>query len=137
MNATRSKYGHVHAEAFMLMTYACRMCHHAEIIWNSRDGVTPFGLNCPSCGQPTMLHVNWEQDVYAPQHKLHRHQKFWRDGTPDEAAAIMRTRIQQSRKAGLGVDVARAIKLEDDARNGKCHEFQPGWPTLAIHMGDQ
>ena len=36
---------HNHAEAFKLMIYACENpdCLHQEKIWNSRDGVTPFG----------------------------------------------------------------------------------------------
>ena len=32
---------HNHKEAYMLMNYRCE-CGHHELIWNSRDGVTPF-----------------------------------------------------------------------------------------------
>ena len=35
-----------HAEAFCLMKYRCEKCGQAEVVWNSRDGVTPFIINC-------------------------------------------------------------------------------------------
>lgn len=79
-------------EAFCLMWYACK-CGHQERIWNSRDGVTPFSLPCPSCDAPTLSHDRWTEDRYAPDHKLHLGQRFWRDGTPDEAEAIMHRRL--------------------------------------------
>jgi hypothetical protein len=78
-----------HKEAFCLMTYACK-CGHRERIWNSRDGVTPFAAQCPSCDDGIMQHVDWALDRRAVEHKLRPGQKFWRDGTPDEAEAIMR-----------------------------------------------
>lgn len=46
-----------HAEAFCLMTYLCKGCGHREVIWNSRDGVTPFAATCPSCGGATLASV--------------------------------------------------------------------------------
>ena len=70
---------HNHTEAFRLMQYACEDCEHNEIIWNSRDGVTPFGMNCPACNSINMLHVNWRQDVYAPDHVPEPGQGVWID----------------------------------------------------------
>jgi hypothetical protein len=37
-----SETKHNHGEAFALMTYRCDAGCHTEVIWNSRDGVTPF-----------------------------------------------------------------------------------------------
>jgi len=48
-NQRLTPLGHRHVEAFCLMHYACD-CGHHEVIWNSRDGVTPFTAPCPSCG---------------------------------------------------------------------------------------
>jgi hypothetical protein len=127
------KHGHNHGEAFMLMTYACK-CGHREVIWNSRDGVTPFGLGCPSCGQPTLQHVEWGRDVYAPNHTLHREQRFWRDGTPDEAEAIMRRRIERM-KDQYPLAPKEAERLIRQCREGDEHEFQKGWPTIDRHCG--
>lgn len=37
-------------EAYVVMIYRCRKCAHRERIWNSRDGVTPFLVDCRRCG---------------------------------------------------------------------------------------
>lgn len=127
MNAT-TKNGHLHGEAFMLMWYACNKCPHHERIWNSRDGVTPFGMDCPSCGGVSS-HVDWKRDEYAPNHKLHRHQRFWRDGTIAEARAIMERRIEQSKGTQYEVSAEYAKQLLSDEVL-TTSEFQTGWPML-------
>lgn len=114
----------------MLMNYACANGHR-EVIWNSRDGVTPFGCKCSACGIENMLHDDWSQDVYAPDHKLANGQRFWRDGTPDEAEAIMRKRIERYRDKHP-IPVAKAQALIQEARDGTASEFQPGWPMLSV-----
>lgn len=132
----RTDHGHAHAEAFCLMWYVCRGCGHRERLWNSRDGVTPFGMGCPSCNGNQLLHADWHLDEYAPKHQLNQCQRFWRDGTPDEAEAIMRRRINLGRKSGLACDAAKELSLIAKARNpppGDYGEFQKGWPSLGIH----
>lgn len=70
-----------HAEAFNLMWYRCKTCGHAERYWNSRDGVTPFGTSCPSCGGNSLMHDAWHLDTYAPNHVPHSGQRVWKDCT--------------------------------------------------------
>lgn len=120
-----------HNEAFALMWYACK-CGHRERIWNSRDGVTPFGSGCPSCGD-TLSHVDWNLDTAAPNHKLHRGQRFWRDGTNDEAAAIMERRIARAKGTEWEAPPDVAEKLIHEAREGTSDEFRSGWPMLDEH----
>jgi hypothetical protein len=120
---TEHKFG----EAFMLMTYACK-CGHREVIWNSRNGVTPFGMSCPSCGNPSLQHIGWKGDIFAPDHKLHQYQRFWRDGTPDEAESIMRRRIESMRDK-YPCPPEREAELIKSAREGN-EEFWPGWPMI-------
>lgn len=131
-----------HKAAFALMWYACEGkqrsvagapsertgCGHRELIWNSRDGVTPFGCACPSCGK-TMLHVDWERDVRVPDYKPRPGQGFWRDGTPDEAEAIIRKRVEQW-KDEYPIPTATLEALIKASREGKEGEFRTGWPTL-------
>lgn len=114
-------------DAFMLMWYACK-CGHRERVWNSRDGITPFGMDCPSCGD-FLNHVNWGDDVAAPNHTLLPRQKFWRDGTPDEAEAIMRKRIAQMQDEYPTSD-EEAAEIIKACRDGTASEFQKGWPML-------
>ena len=54
-----------HGEGFNLMQYHCKQCGRMETLWNSRDGVTPFGLNCRVCGGKS-YHENWSRDVHDP-----------------------------------------------------------------------
>jgi hypothetical protein len=55
-----------HGEAFCHMTYASKDGGETEVIWNSRDGVTPF-IICSRNGTE-MKHVNWRQDRRDPSY---------------------------------------------------------------------
>lgn len=75
---------HVHGEAFKLMTYrADDGSEEEEVIWNSRDGVTPFVITLRSGKQAT--HVNWGGDRYAPDHKPQLGERIFVDITPERA----------------------------------------------------
>lgn len=57
--------------AYCLMIYKCSHCKHMEILWNSRDGVTPFTVDCRCCKELSMQHILWNEDTlvgesYAP-----------------------------------------------------------------------
>ena len=53
-----------HAEAFKLMKYRTDDGLEWEIIWNSRDGVTPFVVESKTGKE--MAHVDWDQDAIVP-----------------------------------------------------------------------
>ena len=137
--------GHIHVEAFCLMHYRCSACHHLELIWNSRDGVTPVSMRCPSCGNVghsmgNMSHAAFDQDVYAPEHKLNRYQKFWRDMTFDEATKIINERYERSQ--GTKYVMPKSMldemlqKLKDDWDNPERTEpFHKGKPMLDVYLG--
>lgn len=118
-----------HAEAFALMWYACS-CGHRERIWNSRDGVTAFGSSCPSCGN-IMDHVDWKKDQIAVNHKLHRGQRFWRDGTVEDAVKIVERSLKRFAEDGHPPPTAVANKMRAEAAN-QTGNWQLGWPMLDI-----
>lgn len=132
---------HNHGEAFALMWYVCQNkqgCPHTERIWNSRDGVTPFGgITCPSCGtsglKGGLSHVMFSTDTYAPGHKLAPGQRFFRDGTKAEAIKIMERRAVAYALVGhdFPPDVLARIIAEINA--GTSQEFLPGWPMVDRH----
>jgi hypothetical protein len=97
---------HQHAEAFCLMWYACR-CGHQERIWNSRDGVTPFGTRCPSCNQPTLQHERWSEDAYAPDFKPAFGQRQWVSMTRERAEHLARDSAAAHKAAG-GAEVSES-----------------------------
>ena len=59
-----------------LMHYQCRDCGKIEVLWNSRDRVTPFMMDCLKCAG-TMQHVGI--DIDAPKHVPHRGQRVFID----------------------------------------------------------
>lgn len=61
---------HVHREAFALMQYESAetpVPSVRRLVWNSRDGVTPFGFTDPTTGIG-LTHVRWSEDRYVPDH---------------------------------------------------------------------
>lgn len=112
----RTSYGHQHAEAFCLMWYACE-CGHRERVWNSRDGVTAFGFQCPSCKAPQLKHINWNLDQYAPDHVPAPGQRIWIDMTRDRALEIARRTVDQVAMGSVpkGADLNR---IADAVYNG-------------------
>ena len=119
-----TKNGHQSAEAFCLMWYACRECGHCECIWNSRDGVTPFCMGCPSCGKPEMNHIEWQLDEYAPHHKPRRGQRIWASMTMERATVLAKRMLARHKPDATDDEV------QDLARD----YFGDGnQPTLRIH----
>lgn len=55
---------YAHGEAFCLMAYISDDGETGELIWNSRDGVTPFCVT--SRDGVEMIHTDWDKDIYAP-----------------------------------------------------------------------
>jgi hypothetical protein len=104
---------HSCGDAFMLMKYASKDGHIVEYLWNSRDGVTPFGLTAKD-EKTELLHVDWQNDIYcrnfeppidmrifvrmtrerALEHAKRNVEKWWTDNNgfrerfPDKAEAI-------------------------------------------------
>jgi hypothetical protein len=81
---TATKNGHQHPEAFALMTYASRDGRIKEVIWNSRDGVTPFCVTALD-GETELTHVNWQGDIYAPDWVPPLGSRMFVDLTPERA----------------------------------------------------
>lgn len=122
--AHMAERGHHHAEAFCLMRYECRTCKHHEIIWNSRDGVTPFGCQCPSCGKPELLHAFFGSDRYAPDHQPHRGQRVWVTMTKERALALARRSVLRSKKEGPETERTIELVAEEFYRDGTAPDLR-------------
>lgn len=75
------------------MIYQCEECGGTEILWNSRDGVTPFIIDCKhkDCDGEAK-HVNWNSDKFAPNHKPEKGDRVFITMSPDKAANYVRNR---------------------------------------------
>jgi hypothetical protein len=60
--------------------------HIVLLIWNSRDGVTPFNMFSEEFGIE-LQHVNFAQDVFDPRYRPKKGDMIWRDWTVAEAEA--------------------------------------------------
>ena len=122
-----------HAEAFAVMRYRCGTCRTEEIIWNSRDGVTPFCVDCRMCGL-LAEHVEWSRDRRDPLHDSAPGDRYFRDGMHEEARAILRERLR--RCEGTPYEVPED-EWEDVIAATLPQEFRPGWPKLVVRGSDQ
>lgn len=99
-----------HKEAFKIMSYRCE-CGSQEKLWNSRDGVTPFSIPCQQCGDGMgMVHVDWQQDVFAPIFSPPAGSRYFADMTIERArqhavrnvdSSISMGRVEQNRRNEL------------------------------------
>jgi hypothetical protein len=60
---------YLHKEAFCLMTYRDENSTEEEVLWNSRDGVTPFGISSRIDKTKTLYHVDWNKDLAVENYK--------------------------------------------------------------------
>lgn len=124
-----------HKEAFCLMQYKCQSCGHYEIIWNSRDGVTPFMLSCPSCSDGNLEHIKWHEDSCLPNYKMNKHQRFFRDGTNKEAVAILKKRFNSAKGTRYEKTEEEQIKIiKEILSEKKFGQFQTGWPIVDVNI---
>ena len=122
----------VHGEAFRLMHYRCEKNPlHLEIIWNSRDGVTPFVITCRQCGSASQ-HVEWSRDEFAPDYATYLKigDRYFRNGRAAEARGFMRERIRRFAEQGLTPEQVGTTEEELMASVEDGYEFQSGWPML-------
>lgn len=70
---------YLHGESYRLMQYVDKVTGKKEIIWNSRDGVTPFAHESRDGNQTQ--HVEWESDVFAEFHVPDIGDRIWMTAT--------------------------------------------------------
>lgn len=76
---------HTNREAYCLMTYQSDDKKINKLIWNSRDGVTPFIIGWPTDDYDVkvdLVHSNWRKDVYCPLYVPPVKSKIFVDATP-------------------------------------------------------
>ena len=82
-----------HGEAYCHMQYRCSN-GHLMIIWNSRDGVTPFGMKCRECDADA-LHINWQQDQCDPLYQPRAGELIWVTMTMEDARVLASEMVEK------------------------------------------
>lgn len=98
-----------HPEAFCLMRYRNERTNEIEVLWNSRDGVTPFTISSPD-NTATMVHVDWSRDERRPDHVPAPGQRVFVTITIERARASAWNRL-----AVRGADLRAHFKNLSDA----------------------
>ena len=123
----KKKIEYQHAEAFCLMTYRCLDCGKEEMLWNSRDGVTPFFIDCKFCKRESQ-HVNWQKDRRVTDYVPPKGQRIFVDMTDDRKKEIAKKRIEQVK----GTDYEVPAEKYDEMLNDIVSGFHEGEPDIII-----
>ena len=123
-----------HPEAFCLMQYQDQVTKEIEILWNSRDGVTPFIIDSRAGNEAQ--HINWRQDRCCPGFVPKSGMRIFVDASPKHA------HIQESARSyveqywdldiGGGMTMSRTMQMsKDQAIEHFIAEWtSPGSPTI-------
>ncbi len=118
------------------MKYQCDRCHEIETIWNSREHVTPFIVMCPKDGcRGESAHIDWQGDVYAPNHHPKPGDRIFVDLTMEKALKYRRAEadkfwddpeLPMNRLEGTKEEVAERLARSD------VDQFGGHAPTIEI-----
>ena len=143
-------------EAFALMKYRNPASGRIEWLWNSRDGVTPFGIDDPLCPElaknryrermrardfkveeepdpASMSHVDWHEDVFLPNFVPTEGTRIFMSWA--EAPEDHRARVRVAFEAYVARMRATAGLDDDQAEKmlaGEPYGFEPHAPTIVI-----
>lgn len=128
------KRTHRHREAFCHMIYQCLKCGTQRVIWNSRDGVTPFMLQCQADSDcdGSMQHREWQRDLYDPDYRLKEGNLYWRDMSDDEKLEFA-TEAVNNNWEHREFQMRRMFKAKEQAIKHFMSQYKPGSPMLATH----
>lgn len=96
MGAANNQYQH--AEAYCLMRYRDEVTGKIEVIWNSRDGVTPMGVRSRTGNMST--HVEWNLDRRDPYHVPEVGDRIFVTMTPLRARALAAQNVERHWNTG-------------------------------------
>jgi hypothetical protein len=142
-------------EAFALMKYVNRATGRVEWLWNSRDGVTPFGIDDPLAPADAldayaakrkeegfvpgdenpdpsiMTHADWHEDVFLPNFiptEGNRIFMSWGEAPPyhrEKIAVAFKAYVERYR-ADMGDEQAEKMLA------GEPYAYEPEAPTVVI-----
>jgi hypothetical protein len=120
---------HEQREAFHVMEYCCGDLRHSFFVWNSRDGVTPFIVQCPDCDKDSQ-HVHWEDDVYAPDNKPETGQWAFVDLTIEMARAYRLVFVERFWDSHMKEMFGTKKRAVEDLAQNDVKAFAPHTPHL-------
>jgi hypothetical protein len=121
--------GFFHKEAYCVMRYCCKACNRIEIIWNSRDGVTPFAVPCKTCSKEA-VHENWNLDERVVDYKPLPRSRVFIDTPKEIHDFLLRSRINRQWENGFSYPMKDHFLSKRDAFLALGKEYDPSKPYL-------
>jgi hypothetical protein len=87
-----------HAEAFAVMKYQDSVTGNVEMIWNSRDGVTPFIVFSRAGNEAR--HIDWRSDKIDPDHVPDVGDRIFVDLTMERCRELNREMVEKRWEGG-------------------------------------
>lgn len=106
------------------MAYKCKSCEKEETLYNGRDGVTPFVIECKFCGGEAK-HVRWNEDEQDTRHIPEHGDRIFVTMTEEVAWVYARMRMKRIRDHGGKLAPATdedAIQVEEALVEHLLHE---------------
>lgn len=90
-----------------------------ELLWNSRDGVTPFCIMSAD-GETELQHVRWQEDIREPFYNPEPGMRCFIDTTEEAAARY----VEQSVEAWFATEEKRTFAAENGMTKEKLREIK-------------
>lgn len=120
-------------EAFCLMLYQDQITGELEIVWNSRDAITPFGMR--SRAGNDSVHVAWPSDLFSPFHVPAIGDRVFVDLTIDVAREQRRQYVERfwaDPGAPMSERWASKAAAIEDLAHGDVAQFGGHCPHVAV-----
>jgi len=118
-----------HREAFCLMQYRDEVTGEVEVLWNSRDGVTPFGITSRSGNMSR--HINFNQDRCVPNFVPEPGMRIFVDASPKHAHIQQAAKDYVERHWSVGMQSAFDGRSKEEVIEHFIQEWtRPGSPTV-------
>ena len=83
-----------HNEAFCLMRYGSDDGTEIEVLWNSRDGVTPFMIGS-RLTEGMLRHIDWREDKCRPDFTPHKGMRIFVNATKELVTPKLNEYVQE------------------------------------------
>jgi len=112
-------------EAFCLMKYQSDDGEVIELIWNSRDGVTPFVISARD-GSRQMTHVDWQLDESRPHHVPQLGDRIFIDHTEETAQKEAEQYVERWWNSEQ-IPMKEHPVFKPLGKDGSIHKFTKDW----------
>ena len=110
------------------MQYKCEGCKTTELLWNSRDGVAPFVIKCPTCGSES-THIDFGSDLFSKDYIPLNDSRVFVDLTLEKYRKNKRKYINKYWNNGI-YPISKRWNTREDALDALTKDYHNGMPDI-------